>query len=123
MRPRLRLSLLLVSFCCIVWTDLPDAASPLVLAIPFFGLTVLVRRGVHAVDFAALLGFIAIVSAVAAFIKKEAKVLLLATKAGLGLSAILFISSSKPIFQTALTAIPFICFLLWPTKKDRYRLP
>jgi len=102
-----------------MWLEVPDAAAPLIFAIPFFGLTIGVRGGgVHLVDFAALLGVIGAVGAVVALFKKENGAVSIFARTALGTSALLFVLSSRPMWESALTALPFCVVLLWPWKKQ-----
>ena len=119
MNRRLHLALLLVAFFGVVWLELPDAMAPLVLAIPYFALSVFWRAGVHTVDFASIIGLLGIGIAIGSFARPDSVRLWLWAKVVLAVSAALFVTTSRPVGHAAISFVPFAILAVWPAKKKK----
>ena len=118
MHRRLHVALLLAAFFCVFWLDLPDAVAPLILAIPFFAMSVISRGGFHSVDFAAGLGVVGLGLAIAALLRPGRDTLLVWTRVVLATSVAWFVVVSRPMWQAALSAIPFAVLAVWLARKS-----
>jgi hypothetical protein len=116
MSNRIRLTLLLVSYCFIFWEEAPDAIAPLMFAVPYFTIP---GTKVGVAQFAAWMGWISLVIALISFTERRPQRFTLAAKIGLALSACLFIAASSPITVPAISAIPFALAVVWPQRKPK----